>query len=538
MKNIYSNRSKLLALFFVFITSILTACGGGSGNTVIDSPGLPLTTTAASAVTIGIGASSNYVINGGGGGDKFTSYTATSSNVKIAAVSVSGTQLTISGVASGTATISVFDSKGASVQIAVTIGTPTANVALFTTAPSAVTIAPSTVSIYQIGGGTAPYTASSSDTSVVTVDVSQATLGVKGVAQGTAKVVVFDATGASVTISANINSTKNTTPLYTTAQSAITVAPGSSSTYMVAGGVAPYTVSSSNSGIATGSVLSDGSSLVIAGISAGTSTISVYDAIGTSAKVTVTVGATGAALYTTAPNPLNVGVGATTYQYAIAGGVAPYTVNSSNTAVAAVTASTNTISITGVSSGVANIVIFDAAGTSVKIALTVGTGNSQTVVVPVYTSAQNAITISTGANPTYTVGGGIAPYTVTSSNTSVATATLAGNSLTVTGVSGGMATVTVRDYSGGSTTITVTVGSSTALYSTAPSAVTITAGSAPGYTISGGAAPYTAVSSNPSVAQVSLVGSALTIKGVASGTAQIAIHDVTGTLVTIAVTVP
>lgn len=73
-------------------------------------------TTAPADVTVAAGSSANFVIGGGA-----TPYYASSSDTTVATATIASSILTITGVASGTATITVMDSAGASKTIKVTV---------------------------------------------------------------------------------------------------------------------------------------------------------------------------------------------------------------------------------------------------------------------------------------------------------------------------------------------------------------------------------------------------------------------------------
>jgi len=438
------------------IAIAMVGCGGGGGGDVpLTKTGVPLYTTASPTVGIVAGSSSSFTMGGGGGGAATTTYSATSNNTAVATVTVSGSKLVINGIANGTATVMVMDSSGSGNSVSITVN---------------------------VGGG--------------------------------------------------VNGT--TTALYTTAQTAITMAANISSSYLIAGGTGPYTVTTSNAQIATASIA--GNTLQINSVGSGTATIAAFDTTGTSVKVTVTVsGQSSANLYTTAPSTLTVAPGMTSYSYTIAGGTGPYVANSSNPAVASALVLGNTLTVTGISAGTASIYIYDAVGANTMVALTVGTGTASNTAL--FTTSMGAVTIASGANATYIVGGGKPPYTITSNNTAIATATIAGNTLTINGVGPGIATIYIVDSINTSISTAVTVGSALGLFTTAPNAVTIAAGSSPSYAIHGGVAPYTATSSNTAVATVALSGTTYTVTGVTAGTATIALVDSSGAYVSLSVTV-
>ena len=216
-------------------------------------------------------------------------------------------------------------------------------VAFYTTAPGTVTIPvgglPTT---YTIGGGTAPYTATSSNTSVVITSISSGgtTLSITGMAAGTANVVVRDTAGKTITIAVEVQG-GSIADLFTTSPPAITIpAIGGSQIFTIGGGTAPYTVASTNTNVATASVA--GTMLTILGMADGVANIQVIDAASKTLTIAVNV-ATGTGFKVVTSSAITwtiMGCPATTpYSlYFINGGVPPYTVSSDNPLIAAVLA--------------------------------------------------------------------------------------------------------------------------------------------------------------------------------------------------------
>jgi uncharacterized protein YjdB len=494
-----------------------------------------LYSTAQATLFIKAGASPAYLIFGGSG-----PYLATTNNASVATASISGNTLTINGVASGSATIAAFDASGKSLQFAVTVSadTPTAPVtppALYSTAQATLFINAGASPAYLIGGGSGPYLAATNNASVATASVSGNTLTINGVSSGSATIAAFDATGKSLQFAVTVPGPASSTPLYSTAQSAIALPVGATPSYLVAGGTAPYTTTSSNASVASATV--NGNVLSITGVGGGTATIAIFDAAGTVIHTTATVdSAPTPKLYTTAPGPLALGASAVSYSYLIGGGTAPYSVNSSAPAIATATVSGNTLKITGIANGSANIVVFDAAGTSVTTAVVVGSGAVGTTAL--YTTAQNAITVAAASSTSFIAGGGVGPYVVTTNDAAIATATVSGNTLTIQAIAPGKATIRLSDAASASTLVNVDVGAATMLYTTAPGNVIINAGAAPSYTIRGGVAPYVATSSAAGFVAASVHDDVLTISGVSAGAAEVIVLDAAGNRVSIQVTVP
>jgi hypothetical protein len=441
----------LLAALLV-ATSLVACGGGGSGNRVIDTPGVALFTSAAATISVASGQSTTYTVGGGGAGSSFVSYQASSSNPRVATASIDGTKLVIAGVGTGTAVVKVTDSAGATVSINVTVGGG-GSTTLQLAAPQSVMLNPGDTQQYKVSGGAGAYTAVSSNPRVIATSTGTDTVSVTAANTGTATVVVYDSTGASASFVISVGGAAEGVPLYTTAPSLVNLGQNSKASFQIAGGSAPYTVVSNSTDIATAAI--DGTTLTLQSKSqAGKAQVDIVDAKGTRVTVIANVGGTSTALLsTTAPSFLSIGTTPSpTYQ--IIGGVGPYTASSSNPAVVKADVNGSSLVITGLSSGTAQIVVFDSTGASSMSGVAVGGGVTE---VPLYTTAPDSITVVVGAKPTYSIGGGAAPFVVNSSDVTVATVAQSGNSFTVTGVSAGMAAIKIHDANGTAAQVLVTV---------------------------------------------------------------------------------
>ena len=518
----------------------LAGCGGGNNtDVVVNKPGTTLYTTASASMSIPVGATQTYQIGGGGSGSSFTSYSASSSNPNALSVSVSGTTLSMVGIQSGSSTVTVTDSSGNTVTIKVTVGNAAS---ISVQAPASVTLAPNSATSYVINGGNPPYTVVSSNIATVSPSIQSNNLLLNSLATGGAQIVVFDSTGASATLAATVSSATSSAKLFTTAPGGISLSVGGViPNYQIGGGTPPYTVTSNTPDILAVNQNSN-SSYTVQGKAVGFGSIVISDSAGSNATVSVSVvsGQITVPFYTTAPSSLTIAQG-TNGTYAIAGGTAPYTAISSNQIVATTSISGNSFTINGVSVGSANIVIRDAVGAISTVALTVGNASGTLPAASLFTSSPSSVTLQNSTRSTFNVGGGVAPYSVNSSNTSVVSGSISGGSLTVTSNAVGTAKLVVTDSAGSQVTIAVSVANSGTspinLFTTAPSSIVALHGSTYGYSVQGGTFPYSAVSSNPAVATTSIVGSSLSIVGVAPGTANVVVTDSSGTPVTIAVTV-
>ena len=514
---------------------LLAACGGGGSGTVGLPTGTALFTNAPASVTVAAGAKTDYTIGGG-----TPTYMAASSNRDVATATVSGTGLSITGVGAGSATITVTDATGTATAIGVTVSAPVVQSpsTLFSTAAGALTVPVGGSASYSIGGGRAPYAISSSNTSVASATINGSNFTVSGLGSGAARIVITDAAGIALDLVVTVG-TGSATPLYSTSPNAISVKAGANSTYAIGGGRPGYSVSSSNPGVAQ--IGRNGNDFVVTGVAAGSAQIAIVDTGGATISIEVTVGTadTVTALFSTAPDNVVVGIGATA-AYAIGGGKPGYAVTSSNAAVAKVAINGNAYIVTGLAPGTAQIRVSDSQGDSLAVGMTVGSGAPSTPVT-FFTTAPTSASVEVGATESYTLSGGTAPYAVSSSNSAVARVVLTGTNYVITGISGGTAIITAFDTSGAAVATTVTVGAGgpgTELFTTAPAAVTIIAGDTATFAVAGGKAPYALSTANAAVAKIAITGNDFAITAIAAGSVQVRLVDANGAAVTIAVTVP
>ncbi|WP_423031929.1 beta strand repeat-containing protein [Undibacterium sp. Ji42W] len=487
-----------------------------------------LFSTSGTDINVGVGSAVTYVVGGGNG-----PYSVGSSNVAVATANISGTKLTVTGVGVGTANVILRDATSGNVTIKVTVGS-TAD--LFTSAPAILTVGIGTSSpTFTIGGGSQIYTVTSGNTQIAGVGINGNKFTINGVSAGKTTVIVKDSLGANVSIDVTIGSGA---AFYTTAPTDITLAVNGSGTYVMGGGSAPYTATSSNTSVVTASA--SGNNLILTGVGSGKAVVILRDAAGATLPINVTLGSGNVnAIFTTAPSAVTIAVGSSP-AYQIGGGSAPYSISSSNPAIATATLNGTNFTITGVATGSANIIVKDAAGNPVTIAVSVGTGAT----VALFSTAPTTISLAPGAAPVYAVGGGTAPYFATSSDTRVATVVVSGSTMTITAVAAGTATVRLVDSVGAPISVAVTVVTGqNANLSVLPISITGNVGDTVAITISGGSAPYTTTSTNPTnVAVVS--GATLNSAGTVTvallnvgRTTNLTVADAQGTVFTVPVVV-
>ncbi len=498
-------------------------------------------------------------------------YTAASSAAGVVSVSLSGSTLTMVGVADGTATVTVTarDPGGLTAvqSFGVTVVTPNRAPEAVGTIPNQMVATGRTttlaVSSYfrDPDGDALTYTVASSAPAVISVAISGSTLTLVGVADGTATVTVTagDPDGLTAAQSFGVTvETPNRAPEPVGTIPNQTIDAGSTVTLDVSGyfrdpdgDALVYTATSVLPGIASVSV--SGSSVTVRGVAVGSSTVTVTarDPGGLTApqsfSVTVATPNRAPEAVGTIPNQTMATGGTATLDVASYfrdpdGDALTYTASSSASAVVSVSVSGSTLRLTGASAGTATVTVTarDPNG------LTAAQGFRATV------TASNRAPEAVGTIPNQTVAtGGTATVDVTgyfrdpdgdaltyaaATSNALATASVSGSRVTVTGVAVGSATVTVtaRDPSG--STAVQSFRATITASNRAPEAV----GSIPGQNVSvggtaavgvssyfrdpdGDALTYTATSSASSVASVSVSGSSVTIGGVAAGTATVTV---------------
>jgi hypothetical protein len=183
--------------------TVKDSVGAAVSIAVTVGPGTALFTTAPSQMTVAVGAAESFNIGGGAGPFSVSSANSTTATVLLNAL---GSSFTVTGQRSGTTSVVVTDAKGATVAIGVTVGSGQGSVPLFTSAASPVVIGVGTTPVYTIGGGTGPYQVTSSNESVAKASVVGTSVGISGLAAGTASVQVTDAVGARVNVSVTVGS--------------------------------------------------------------------------------------------------------------------------------------------------------------------------------------------------------------------------------------------------------------------------------------------------------------------------------------------
>ncbi|WP_348625065.1 S-layer homology domain-containing protein [Paenibacillus peoriae] len=453
-------------------------------------------------------------------GDTLT-YTAKSSATNVATVSVNGSQLTLTPVNAGTATITVTanDDKGGTINSQF-------NVTITPVIPEAVNHAPTVeTSISNVTTGAADgvktvslasvfadedsdaltYTATSTDTGVATAAVNGSDLKITPVNAGTVTITVTadDGKGGTVDTQFNVTITPvipeavNHAPTVETSISNVTTgAADGVKTVSLASVFADedsdalmYTATSTDTGVATAAV--NGSDLKITPVNAGTVTITVTaddgkgGTVDTQFNVTITPvipeAVNHAPTVETSISNVTTGAADGVKTVSLASVFADedsdalmYTATSTDTGVATAAVNGSDLKITPVNAGTVTITVTadDGKGGTVDTQFNV----TITPVIPeavnhaptVETSISNVTTGAADGVKTVSLASVFADedsdalmYTATSTDTGVATAAVNGSDLKITPVNAGTVTITVTadDGNGGTvdTNFTLTV---------------------------------------------------------------------------------
>src|SRR5205085_11433112 len=136
-------------------------------------------------------------------------------------------------------------------------------------------------------------------------------------------------------------------------------------------------------------------SVTLGGVNPGSATVTLRDAGGATQALAIIV-APAQTFATGIPSGLVLAVGTAGAQsYSVSGGVAPYTVASSNPNVLSATVSGNRVTLTGLSAGSANVIVSDSAGSSLSVQVSVTASAGQAL----FTTAPSSLTVSRGTTP-------------------------------------------------------------------------------------------------------------------------------------------
>lgn len=523
-------------------------CGGctyncGIGGLSLSQTSLSLTTGQSATVTASypIYGSSNY-------------YISSNSNSSVASASVSGSQITVYGIVSGSTSISVCVSSGSSVctnlYVAVSgngscsyYGCGSGSLSLSQTSLSMSAGQSSTVTVYNNTYGGTPYISSNSNSAVASASVSGNSVYVTAISSGSANIYICQG-GSSQCATLYVTVTGGyygNGSLYFS-PSSLTITSGQSSTVLVYNTTntygSYYVSSNSNPSVASASI--SGSSLYVSGLVGGSTSIVVCQSGYSSSCATLYVTVNGsvlgantnlwfspgsASLYV--GQSLAVSINSSSYNTS----AYPYTSNpyyvssNSNSGVVSATVSGTVLNLYANQNGTSSIIVCNSAlsfcGT---LYVTVGGSSSGS---GLYLS-QTSLNLTVGQTAAITSNNASGLYISSNSNSAVVSANVYANQINLVGLAVGSSTIYVCSTNSQCAYLYVTVGgyyggSGTVWFS--PSSANLTLGQSSTVAISGnyGGSYYISSNSNSSVASASISGSNLYLYANSNGNSTISV---------------
>ena len=249
----------------------------------------------------------------------------------------------------------------------------------FSVTPTQLNLIPSQTGTCAISGGTAPYTAVSSNTGVAVCDVSGSTLFVAGISGGTATITVTDSTAQSAWVNVTVTGPP-AAPTLTVSTSGISAIfswtpVANAAGYALYYAPAPYTGPDTIIGVDMGAKTS--TSIDFREGDAYHCAVQAYNSVGSSPYSNILRFEIDSTALSVNPASLNLSPNETG-TCTVSGGTGPYTAVSGNTSVALTEVSGSTVFVRGVQAGSATVTAWDSAGHSAGVSVTVSGGTPST----------------------------------------------------------------------------------------------------------------------------------------------------------------
>ncbi|HET9702242.1 MAG TPA: PKD domain-containing protein, partial [Burkholderiales bacterium] len=157
----------------------------------------PALAIAPTSVSVAVGSTATSTVSNAVG-----AVTATSANTSIATASVSGNVVTVTGVAAGSTTVAVRDSRTNAVTQTLSV---TVNAAPLAISPASVSVAVGASATSTVSNAVGAITATSANTAIATASVVNNSVIVSGVAAGSTTIAVRDSRTAVQTLGVTVN---------------------------------------------------------------------------------------------------------------------------------------------------------------------------------------------------------------------------------------------------------------------------------------------------------------------------------------------
>ena len=491
---------KLLTAGLAIITLLFTSCKKEE-ETQDETANLTL---AKTSLTLKVGEYEKVAIKTGNG-----TYTATSSDITKATVSLVNNELTITALAEGLATVTVSDAKNRTADISVKV--------LDLVVPGEhITLLKGNTATRTISFGN-DYKVATTDAAIATATIANNLLTIEAISKGNALVTVKDLVSEKVqTFSVTVESQ----PLALSVAS-VALTKGEKVAVAIVSGNSSYTVSVADTAVAAATV--SGTTVTVTGVGVGTTKITVKDADDKTAELSVTVNALSLALEKTT---VEVNADAAV-EVAIRSGNGNYTLQVADNSKAIATIVGDKVRIEGKEAGTTKVTVKDSQNKTAEITVTVKPRG--------LSLERTALTINAGATAEVAIFSGNGGYTVQVADNSKVTASVVNNKVRIEAKAAGTTKVTVKDGQNKTAEITVTVNAfSLTLERTT---LTINAGTTAEVAITAGNGNYTLQVADNSKVTASVVNNKVRIEGKAAGTTKVTVKDSQNKTAEISVTV-
>ena len=491
---------KLLTAGLAIITLLFTSCKKEE-ETQDETANLTL---AKTSLTLKVGEYEKVAIKTGNG-----TYTATSSDITKATVTLVNNELTITALAEGLATVTVSDAKNHTADISVKV--------LDLVVPGEhITLLKGNTATRTVSFGN-DYKVATTDAAIATATIANNLLTIEAISKGNALVTVKDLVSEKVqTFSVTVESQ----PL---ALSVATVAltKGEKVAVAIVSGNSSYTVSVADTAVAAATV--SGTTVTVTGVGVGTTKITVKDADDKTAELSLTVNAFSLTLER---NTVEVNADAAV-EVAITAGNGNYTLQVADNSKATATIVGDKVRIEGKAAGTTKVTVKDSQNKTAEITVTVKPRG--------LSLERTALTINAGTTAEVAIFSGNGGYTVQVADNSKVTASVVNNKVRIEAKAAGTTKVTVKDSQNKTAEITVTVNAFSLTLER--NAVEVNADAAVEVAITAGNGNYTLQVADNSKATATIVGDKVRIEGKAAGTTKVTVKDSQNKTAEITVTV-
>ena len=491
---------KLLTAGLAIITLLFTSCKKEE-ETQDETANLTL---AKTSLTLKVGEYEKVAIKTGNG-----TYTATSSDITKATVSLVNNELTITALAEGLATVTVSDAKNRTADISVKV--------LDLVVPGEhITLLKGNTATRTISFGN-DYKVATTDAAIATATIANNLLTIEAISKGNALVTVKDLVNEKVqTFSVTVESQ----PLALSVAS-VALTKGEKVAVAIVSGNSSYTVSVADTAVAAATV--SGTTVMVTGVGVGTTKITVKDADDKTAELSVTVNAFSLTLER---NAVEVNADAAV-EVAITAGNGNYTLQVADNSKATATIVGDKVRIEGKAAGTTKVTVKDSQNKTAEITVTVKPRG--------LSLERTALTINAGTTAEVAIFSGNGGYTVQVADNSKVTASVVNNKVRIEAKASGTTKVTVKDGQNKTAEITVTVNAFSLTLER--NAVELNPDDTAEVSITNGNGNYTLQVADNSKATATIVGNKVRIEGKAAGTTKVTVKDSQNKTAEITVTV-